>query len=652
VGWHLPGGRRALATVAVVVLALIGLVPPPIGAAQEDPPDPQNLSLQSLGFGNALSFYGLNGEQTLTIPIPIGSNPVQLTGTVELPPTILRGYLTVTQNDRSIARMPLPENDLAPMTIPLNGAEVVDNSITIHLRATLIPPPEYCLYDPENPLRLTGVAIRLAGNESPPTVVADFLPPVLQRLTIYIPSTPSLVESDAAIRLTAAVVAHYGQQNPAVTVAALDGSSSVPPAAPGRFERQIVVREGPAASVSLQRSPTPMPSLLITGSAGDITNQVLLLTSDLSRLAASAKATVGPLQPVAQIPTDLTTIRDLGQPGVNATDLTNPRVTIPLDQTRLGRPVQAVRVHLIGNYTPLPNTLGGQVVVGIGGQTIAQWLTDSTGSIDRWIDIPQDRITRYTALDVEVQAAGNTGRCGEYAPIRLVIDGATAVESALANPPDDLGFQSMPQALMPRVDIGLNGGGKAFADTVRAASIAEGLQRLSARPLDTVAVPFPEAVGSPNPAILISADGWDQSAIPLLVSGRQTGPIDVHGGDGDRGDTTLTLDPTKPFGSLQTLYAGGRTVLVATSNGDAAQLDSLLSWLDQDIRRWSQLDGDVVIALPGRAPVTLNVDAPQAAAAPPNDRPTALWWLGGGLLAALVAGGLVWAFNRRRSTSG
>ncbi|MFI5510611.1 hypothetical protein ACIA48_24375 [Mycobacterium sp. NPDC051804] len=628
----------------------MGLVPAPIAAAQGDEADPQTLSLRSLGLGNTLSFYGLDGETTLTIPVPVGADPVDLNGTVEMPPTVLRGFLTVTQGDRSIVRMPLPANDLAPITIPLAGAAVVDNSITIQMRATLIPPPEYCLYDPANPLRLTGMSLELAGNEAPPAAVADFLPPVLQRLTIFVPRSPSLVESDAAIRLTAAVVAHYGQQNPEVSVVALDGTT-IPPTPPGQFERQIVVKEGPQASVGLQRGPGPMPSLLITGPTGEITNQVLLLTSDLSRLAASAKATVGPLHPVAQIPADLTTIRDLGQPGVNATDLTNPRVTIPLDQTRLGRPVRAVRVHLIGSYTPLPDSLGGQVVVSIADQTVAQWPTESTGSIDRWIDIPEDRISRYTALDVEVQAAGNTGRCGENAPIRLVIDGATAVETALANPPVDLGFQSMPQALMPRVEVGLNGGEEAFANTVRAATIVEGLQHLSARPLDTVAVPFADAVGSPNPAILISATGWDQSAIPLLVSADQSGPITVRGGDGDGGDTTLTLDPTKPFGSLQTVYAGGRTVLVATSNGDAAQLDSLLSWLDQDTLRWSQLDGNVVIAMPGRQPVTVDVDVPQAPA-PAGDGQSALWWLGGGLIAVVIAGVLVWTLKRRRSTSG
>ena len=171
---------------------------------------------------------------------------------------------------------------------------------------------------PTNPLRLTNAAIRFTGTELPPATVADFLPPVLQKLTIFIPRSPSQAESDAAIRVTTATVVHYGSQNTDVTVAALDGDSMLPPAPPQQFERQVVIREGPGDLVSLQ-SDTPVPSLAISGSAGEFTNQARLLSSDLSRLALSTRAAAGPLKSSPELPTNLTAIRDLGQPGVNAT---------------------------------------------------------------------------------------------------------------------------------------------------------------------------------------------------------------------------------------------------------------------------------------------------------------------------------------------
>ena len=125
-----------------------------------------------------------------------------------------------------------------------------------------------------------------------------------------------------------------------------------------------------------------VPSLLGSGPPNQLINQARLLSSDVSRLAVSSRAVVGSLKTVPQLPADMTTIRQLGQPGVNATAL-NPQVSIGLDQTRLGRSVRNVRVHLRGTYTPLPTTIGGSVVVAINGETIDQWPVDSAGVIAR-----------------------------------------------------------------------------------------------------------------------------------------------------------------------------------------------------------------------------------------------------------------------------
>src|SRR6185503_17281852 len=126
--------------------------------------------------------------------------------------------------------------------------------------------------------------------------------------------------------------------------------------------------------------------------------------------------------------------------GVNATAF-KPQVVIGLDQTRLGRPVRDVRVRLQGSYTPLPSTVGGQVVVSVGGETIDRWAADSSGAIDRWVSIPQPKLQRHTNLSVAVDIAGNTGQCGEFQPVTLTIDGATAIDSTPADPPEPAGFQ-------------------------------------------------------------------------------------------------------------------------------------------------------------------------------------------------------------------
>lgn len=628
---------------AAAVVVSVAIVP---GTAAAAPGEESSLlsspalNLQALGADPTLALYGIQGSQTLTIPVPPGLAPAELTATVQVPVNTRGGTLEVLQDQRVLSRTLLPP-DNSPITLPLTGARVVAHAVTVQLNSYLTMPDGYCAYDLTNPLRLINSAVQFTGVEQSPTAIADFLPPVLDKLTLFVPPNPSYSESDAAIGIATAVVARYGPQRPAVDIVTTDGG---PVAPPQPLERQIIVREGQAPGLNLL-GPNAVPALLISGPAGEVTNQARLLSSDISKLAVQSKAVAGPLSTVPQLPADHTTIRKLGQPGVNATALVNPRVTVPLDQTRLGRAVHAVRVHLQGAYTPLPDSIAGQLVVSIGGQTIDRWPAEAGGRIDRWVDVPDRLLQRYTNMDIAVEAAGNTGRCGEFQPITLTIDGETPVETKPANPPVPAGFQSLPQALMPRVEVGMDAG---FANLRRAVQILTGLQRLSSRPFDAEVRPLADAVASPNPALLISADGWADDRIALPVAVNSEGVITVENVDGTGKSSTLTLDPTVGFGSLQTVYTGGRTVLVATSTHAAAELDRLLGWLDGDLARWSGLSGDAALAMPGRDPFTLTTPTAEPETVATDDKSLRLW-VGAGVvvLVALGAGLVAWRGRSR-----
>src|SRR5262249_32990859 len=153
------------------------------------------------------------------------------------------GTLSVTQGEHTLSRLNLPTTDQAPVVIPLTGAEVNDNWLTVTLRAYLLPLEGNCLY-PDSPLRLANGTVSYTGVEHPPTTVAHFLPPVLRKLTIYVPQSPSTAESDTAIQLATSSAAHYGRQNPEIAVVALNEGQAAPPAPPQPLERQIVVKEG------------------------------------------------------------------------------------------------------------------------------------------------------------------------------------------------------------------------------------------------------------------------------------------------------------------------------------------------------------------------------------------------------------------------
>ncbi len=636
---------------SLIAAVLVVAVAPFSGVASAEPEgdtslaNSPSLSLRTLGGDPTIALYGVEGVQTVSIPVQPGLLPTELDSTALLPVNAVGGTVEVSQDDRVISRVPLPA-DRGRFAIPLVGARVVDNAVTVLVRSFLSLPDGYCVFDANNPLRLTDTEVRYAGQELAPATIADFLPPVLRKLTLFVPREPSPAESDAAVRLATATVARYGTQRTEVDIVEDDGAA-VP--APQPLERQIIVREGGAPGLSLQ-GPNTVRALLISGAAGDLANQARLLSSELSRLAVQSAAVAGPLSAVPRLAGDRTTIRGLGQPGVNATAQVNPRVTIPLDQTRMGRSVRGVRVHLQGSYTPLPAAIAGRIVVSIGGEVLDQWAAEPSGVIDRWVDVPDRLLQRYTNLDVALNAAGNTGRCGEFQPITLNIDGESPVESAPADPPIPLGFQSLPQALMPRIEIGIGDGTSvAFADLRRAVLILTGLQRLSGLPFDTAVVSAAEATASTNPAIVVSADGWNDESVTLPVAVDSEGVITVENIDGTGGSTTLALDPLVGFGSLQTFYSGGRTLLVATSTDTPGELDRLLQWLDADATRWSGLQGNALIAVPGRDVIQLTTPEAVEPTAAAEDRGGRYLVIGGVVAALVVVGAAAMALRARRS---
>lgn len=608
--------------------------PPPAGATV--------FSLTDMGTPAPLTFYGDQGTAELTFPVPRGLVPLTLNATMELPVNVRSGALSVMQQERTIARIPLPTTDQAPIVIPLSGVAIADNSVTVTLRTSLVPVEGYCL-DPTNPLRLTNAAVTFGGTEQPPATVAEFLPPILRKLTIAVPPNPERAESDAAVRLAAAVTARYGQQPTKVVVVASDPAP--PPAGP--FERQIVIQQGADVGVALRPVPGGLPNLRISGPENELTNQARLLSSDLDRLALSSKAVVGPLRTAPQLPGDVTTLRQLGQPVVSAVALA-PQVSIGIDQTRMGRPAKNVRMHLIGSYTPLPAVVSGRLLAIVGGETIDTWQVDERGIIDRWIDVPDRLLQRYTTVGISLNIAGNTGRCGEFQPLTLTIDGDSVVESSAAVPPTPAGLQSLPQALMPRTLIGIQPG--VFADTVRATAIAVALQRLSALPIDTSVTGIDEALGAKLPAVIIAADEWDQPGVPLPIRVDQ-GSLTVAGTSADGRPDTLTLDPELRFGALQAFYDGRRSLLVATSNGAPAQLDALLGWVSADPRRFSKLDGVALVGAPGQEPVVVGPQ-PGVAVSVPDPGHRIVLWVAGAVTAVALGATTFTLLRRNRRRSG
>ncbi|MFJ4657752.1 hypothetical protein ACIP5Y_41355 [Nocardia sp. NPDC088792] len=652
-------GRRVTAATFTVAFAALsataGLLPlgtpiagtPAANAAPADNPIP----LQSLGLGKSLLFPGREHEVTLTLPLLPGLAPAAITGTVQLPPTLAHGTLEARSAQWLLDRVNLPLDPRAPVRISLAGAEVTGNAVSVSLTSSLLPEPGICPDDwLGQPLTLTDASVVYFGEETQPTTVAEFLPPVLNRLTMYLPANPSDTESAAVLALSAAATARYANQPVAVDIRRIESGATPPDHPPAFLERQVVIQEG--SDTGLRVTGGPAPSLIVSGDKDSLPTQIRLLTSDLSRAAMAGSATAKGLPVAPQLAPETTTLQELGQSRLSATAIGYVKVDFAIDMTRLGRPSKNVRINLHGNHTPLPDTLNGQVAVTVGDRQIAAWPVTPSGQFDQWVTIPNELLTRFTTVSVTLQQAGLTHGCGLEQPVTLTIDPSGEVQGQLSKPPVPGGLGAVPQALMPQVQVGLQTPG--FADTVRAAQILVAVQRLTAVPLRPQLVSFDTAVRGDQPAVLVAANGGLPNSITLPLD-RSGDTLIVYGDDADL-ETKIDLKPPLSFGSLQATWTGKRMVVVGTSTQAPEHLDRLLNWLLADPDRSFRLAGPVLLQAGDRDPEFFDPAADlaqQVSAAGAGDSPIPLarrLALGGGVALAagiVVAAGIL--LQRRRN---
>ncbi|MGB3699060.1 MAG: hypothetical protein WBA05_16660 [Gordonia sp. (in: high G+C Gram-positive bacteria)] len=603
------------------------------------------VGLRLLGAGDALSLPGLESETGLTIAVPDGLTPRAIIGAVSVPASS-RGVVDVRQDGRLLSRTTLPAAVPADLLLPLPGLRVdrqrrsADVVISTRLQSDGL-----CTDDPDDGVRLTEPQVRYSGTETRPAAVGAFLPPVLGALTITVPDDVNAAEAQAAVGLATAVAARYGSAPVDIRLRTAP-RTALRPERSGPLTRQLLISTALPAGLHL-RTDDGVDYLAVGGTDTELAAQAGFLTSDLSPLASTPGVIAGQLRDAPQLPRDVQTLADLGVPDQRVTAAGRPRLTIGIDQTRLARPAHAVRVQLHGTYTP-PSEAAGRIVATVGERVVGSWAADAGGTFDEWVQIPDDLLSRYTALTVTAEYGGTRAQCGQADLATLTLDSSGQVEAAPVDPPVPAGLQSMPQALMPRVQLGWSRGDA--ADVRRAVSIMSHLQQLSAVRLGVDVGPVDDAAQSPHPAVLIAADGKNlprNLTLPVSADGNR---LTVIGGGAGRADRTLTLSPGTRYGALQAARAGDRSVLVASSAGDAADLDGLLDWLTADPDRWSGLSGDAVVKAPGQEPVSVTA-APEASAERSH---TGLYVgvavaVGLGLLVG--AGLLVWMLRRRRRQS-
>ena len=643
----------------LALAASIALCANPITASAQDleptePASPGEVAFptRNLGLGPKLEFRGNSDVVTLTIPVPPGNTPALLDTTAQLPTNVARGWIDVTSDGRLLTRVELPAGgDIVPLSIPLTGAKVENDAAVISLGLTLTAVDNICPDDwTLGSVRLHDGAIRYAGTPTLPSVVADYLPPVLERLELYLTEEPTDAESTVTLDLAAGVTARYSGRQVPVDVRELP-PNGIPPAADSPFVRQIVVREGEETGVEIGTIPDGPPALYVRGDAETLLDQGRLVNSVLSGFAVGSDVAVGTFDVPPILAPDSTTLNDLRVSDLETSGLGIADVHLFLDQAEFGRPVRDVAIDLKGSYTPLPATQGGLITVSAGDVQLDAWAADSSGVIDRMVTVPNSSLGRLTDITVALRTTGSQEQCGLQQPVTLRIDGDSRVSSTVADPPVPAGFPSLPQTLMPQLNVAT--AARTLVDVGRAVELVAGLQSLTTRPLDPTWVSIDDALASSAPALVVAANGVIpdrlQSELPLVRT--EDRRFEVRDATGE--STSLTFGTEVDFASVQVVREDGRTVLVATSTDVPEELDRTIDWLSAEPGRWFELEGSVLFTAPDRDPITLidprtQDDGVDAASSGTNSTVTAVVVAGVVLLVAGAAGAAVWALSRRR----
>lgn len=631
-----PISTRVTGVLSVFVAAVLAAAPAPALAQTV-------IDASSLGVSEALPFRDRTDEVGMPIPVPAGLTPRTLVATVQTPVDLVGGDLEAWSGDLLLARVPLDgAEEFIRVEVPLGRATVRDQVADVTLRTVLDTGGQACPDWTERALILRDSEVVYDGEPDAPGVLADFVPPVLESLEIYLPDPPSPAEAQAAADLAATAAARFGKRGLEIQVLP-DSATRAATASP--FTRRVEIREDEQTRIDLVKAP--VPTVEITGNSTTLSQQSRSVSSGLRTLAITDSVTIdAPLAPPRALITEAT-LDELGSGSVSARSVGTVRADFGIDQSQLATVSGDVTVDLLGSYSPPPAGHSGLMVVEAGGTVLDSWVADGSGVIDRTVTVPATLLGRYTEVSVGMQTAGESGVCGVAQPLTLLVSGASRVRVSEPASPAPGGFDSLPQALMPSMRVATGSG--SLADVGRAITILSELQRLSAVALRPEWVSVEDLVNSRAPGILVTSESTpDGFSLPLeLTSGRA---LDVMSQGQE--PATVRFYEDVDFASLQVVEDDGRAVVVASTSSGSAELDRTLDWLGAEPTRWNELRGNVLFTAPGRDPVALSSTESVDAGGPGSDTSpdvrTALIVGSMTAVAGIALAGVVWLATRRR----
>ncbi|WP_231984647.1 hypothetical protein [Mycobacterium sp. 852014-52144_SCH5372336] len=597
------------------------------------PPDAAGVTLAwpTLGL-EPQTYLSPNSSTSFTVPVPAGLKATRMRGVVHAPVNIDAGYLEINDGaGQLLAAIDLPPAESGRAVTPLDvdisaaraGASTVELSLTLRTRETA---DRFC--GPLQQLFISDLATDFTGAESSATTIANFFPPVLEKVVIYAPSDADRAEQQSVLTLASALTRLYHPQPLAISV--VTASRGAAPPAAGQLTRAVVVERGGPAGLRIENAATPGAYLRFSGDGDALSTQVSLLVDQLQKLVQTATARVDQAGSNTAPDGDVLTFSQLGMSG--KTDvLRTGSLTVGVDRAALGAGrVESVQVHLLADYTPVPRDDAASVVIRSDGAVVYRTALDNSGVLDATFDLPSQTFGQWINLDFAFTYTPHE-MCGPLiVPITFQVDPRSTLSMRRGGPPLE-GFGAVPSEFSPGFMVALDGSSP--NQLSYAARVVTAIARLTGEPLTPQVVDLRAAADSDTGALIVakSAAIEETSLNP---------PI---GGDGNAVDvslnTELRADVDGGLGSIQAFAdrPRNRSVILVTTTGAWSLVDTLFAYIEGQDGGWSALTGDVLAAGAAGVPTNVAIRAQADIFEAPTSHAVDRWVVIGAGVAAAVA---------------
>jgi len=585
---------------------------------------------------------GGNGLATTTLPIPKGLVPIKLRGrlvSVADTPGVVR--IRVGTN---WVEMDAEKGGLFELALPIDAA--VDDAVTVEVRNTLEPGKGECEGDFTTTETIQDLELGFIGRETPPTTIAGFFSPPVQKVTLVSPDTSDLDVIEATLAGAGAIATRYTNTTPIVSQTesqfAADPTALSDANGPNRIVR---IAPNDADIVSVDITNPGVPTMTLSGPADKLAVAAASLASPGLGLAAVANATELAEERFGVTAYTLT-LAELGAEKPTLSGLGRLTFSLPLAQDRFGSAVDAFDIHLEGAHTPVPE--GGLSTASIlwNDQLVASQNLENNDDYAVDVSIDPSLVRRDNFLVIRVDATPPGGNCGNAVqPMQLDINGLKSTVSATPGQSLRTGFTRFPQAFDNTLHVAF-GSGAITPELISAAcSMIVSLQHASSQQMEITAEGFDTFLGAAYPGMVIGATPSDANALKAPLRYEEWRAVNTLSTD-----FTVTVD--RAFAALEAFEFDGRNILMLGGTAPPEVSEPLITKIADEAENgefgWFALRDDLLIAQPnadllfmassGIVPQT-TVTA-EGRALPP-------WWiLIIGVIAALIL--IRWLWGRRR----